>query len=43
MAGLKAPISEIEEGGGWRRFMGGNEGELDAADFLFRCHAVHSV
>jgi hypothetical protein len=36
MAGLKARVFGIKEGGEWRRLMGGNEGELDAAVFLFR-------
>jgi hypothetical protein len=37
MAGLKALVSGIEEGGGeWRRLMWGNEGGLDASIFLFR-------
>jgi hypothetical protein len=36
MAGLKAPVSWIEEGGEWHRLMGGNEGGLDVTIFLFR-------
>jgi hypothetical protein len=36
MAGLKAPVSGIEEGGGMVPINGGNEGGLDAAVFLFR-------
>jgi hypothetical protein len=35
MAGLKAPVFGIEEGG-MAPINGGNEGEIDAAIFLFR-------
>jgi hypothetical protein len=36
MAGLKAPVSGIEEGGaGMAPINGRNEGELDATIFLF--------